>query len=45
MVSKNGYVSWELFVGLVRRLAKGGEGDEEEKAKRDNMKMERRRRR
>jgi len=44
LVSKNGYVSWELFVGLVRRLAKGGEGDEEEKTKRDNMKMERRRR-
>jgi hypothetical protein len=45
LVSKKGYVSWGLFVGLVRRLAKGGEGVEEEKTKRDNIKMERRRRR
>jgi hypothetical protein len=45
LVSKKGYVTWGLFVGLVLRLAKGVEGVEEEKTKRDNMKMGRRRRR
>ena len=30
---------WGLFVGLVRRLAKGVEGVEEERTKRNNMKI------
>jgi len=45
MVRKKGYKPWGLFDGLVLRLAKGVVDVEEEKTKRDNMKMGRRRRR